>query len=224
MSKNGSISNSVIKRLPRYYRFLGELKKQGVERISSRELSQRMKLTASQIRQDLNCFGGFGQQGYGYHVDELRDEIGKILGVDREFGTILIGAGNLGRAIARHINFDTRGCKLIGIFDVDDQLVGRQVGDLQIRHTDDIPEFCAKNHPLAAVLCIPKEATQKIADTLVVMGIKAFWNFSHYDLSIGYDDIIVENVHLGDSLLTLTYGLNVLTSGDGEEDDDYVEE
>ncbi|MCD8095344.1 MAG: redox-sensing transcriptional repressor Rex [Ruminococcus sp.] len=221
MSKNGSISSSVIKRLPRYYRFLGELKKQGVDRISSRELSQRMKLTASQIRQDLNCFGGFGQQGYGYHVDELREEIGKILGVDRQFGTILIGAGNLGNAIATHINFDTRGCKLIGIFDNNEQLIGRQVGNLTVRHTDEIPAFCNEHHPIAAVLCIPKQAIQQIADTLVVMGIKAFWNFSHYDLSIGYDDIIVENVHLGDSLMTLSYRLNVLTSEKEMESDEY---
>lgn len=220
MAKNGSISTSVIKRLPRYYRFLGELKKQGTDRISSRELSLRMKLTASQIRQDLNCFGGFGQQGYGYHVDELREEIGKILGVDKHFPTILIGAGNLGRAIATHINFETRGCELIGIFDSNEQLVGRTVGNLSIRNIKDISDFCGEHRPTVAVLCIPKAATQQIADTLVSLGIKAFWNFSHYDLSIGYDDIIVENVHLGDSLLTLTYGVNVLTSGaeeDGEE-------
>jgi redox-sensing transcriptional repressor len=222
MSKNGSISASVIKRLPRYYRFLGELKKQGVDRISSRELSQRMKLTASQIRQDLNCFGGFGQQGYGYHVDELRKEIGKILGVDKRFRTILIGAGNLGRAIATHINFGTRGCELVGIFDSNEQLVGRRVGELNVMNIADLRDFCDVNHPTVAVLCIPKAATQQIADTLVSMGIKAFWNFSHYDLSISYDDIIVENVHLGDSLLTLTYGVNVLMSGsedDGNDDD-----
>jgi redox-sensing transcriptional repressor len=218
MAKNGSISASVIKRLPRYYRFLGELKKQGVDRISSRELSQRMKLTASQIRQDLNCFGGFGQQGYGYHVDELREEIGKILGVDKSFKTILIGAGNLGRAIATHINFDTRGCELIGIFDSNEQLTGRTVGKLSVMNITDLRAFCDEHHPTVAVLCIPKAATQQIADTLVCMGIKAFWNFSHYDLSIGYDDIIVENVHLGDSLLTLTYGVNVLMSGNEEED------
>lgn len=208
MSKNGSVSGSVIKRLPRYYRFLGELQKQGVERISSRELSLRMKLTASQIRQDLNCFGGFGQQGYGYHVVDLREEIGKILGVDKSFKTILIGAGNLGKAIARHIRFDTRGCELIGIFDIDENVVGRKVGELEIMHNDSIKDFCDRYKPEMAVLCIPKSATQEIADTLVSMGIKAFWNFSHYDLSIGYDNILVENVHLGDSLMTLVYGLN----------------
>lgn len=218
MSKNGSISASVIKRLPRYYRFLGELQKQGVERISSRELSERMKLTASQIRQDLNCFGGFGQQGYGYHVDSLHNEIGKILGVDRHFETILIGAGNLGKAIALHINFETRGCRLTGIFDVNPKLTGQLVGDIPIRHTDDIEAFCKEHSPVVAVLCIPKANTQEIADKLVSLGIKAFWNFSHYDLSIDYEGIIVENVHLGDSLLTLTYGANIITS-DKEDDE-----
>lgn len=208
MARTDTISASVIKRLPRYYRFLGELKKQGVERISSRELSERMKLTASQIRHDLNCFGGFGQQGYGYHVESLYMEIGKILGVNKNFKTILIGAGNLGKAIALHINFETRGCKLIGIFDVNPRLTGEKVGKISIQHTDEIENFCKENSPVVAVLCIPKTNTQQIADKLVSLGIKAFWNFSHYDLSIGYENIIVENVHLGDSLLTLTYGAN----------------
>lgn len=217
MSKNGSISSSVIKRLPRYYRFLGELEKQGIDRISSRELSELMKLTASQIRQDLNCFGGFGQQGYGYHVEDLRKEIGKILGVDRHFKTILIGAGNLGKAIAMHINFETRGCSLIGIFDVNPKLTGEVVSDIPIRHTDEIEKFCEKNSPVVAVLCIPKANTQEIADKLVSLGIKAFWNFSHYDLSIDYDNIVVENVHLGDSLLTLTYGTNIITDTEDED-------
>ena len=214
MAKNGSISSSVIKRLPRYYRFLGELKKQGVERISSRELSALMKLTASQIRQDLNCFGGFGQQGYGYHVDELHSEIGKILGVDRHFKTILIGAGNLGRAIATHINFETRGCKLIGIFDINTDIIGKSVGNLQISHVSQLDNFCKENSATVAVLCIPKATTQEIANKLVSLGLKAFWNFSHYDLSIEYENIVVENVHLGDSLLTLTYGVNIIDSDD----------
>jgi len=209
MSKEGSISASVIKRLPRYYRFLGELQKQGIERISSRELSDKMKLTASQIRQDLNCFGGFGQQGYGYHVESLRSEIGKILGVDRHFETILIGAGNLGKAIALHINFETRGCRLTGIFDENPKLIGSRIGEIPIKHTDEIEDFCREHSPVVAVLCIPKANTQKIADKLVKLGVKAFWNFSHYDLSIDYEGIIVENVHLGDSLLTLTYGANI---------------
>ena len=205
MGKNGNISVSVIKRLPRYYRFLGELEKQGTERISSRELSEKMKLTASQIRQDLNCFGGFGQQGYGYHVRSLREEIGHILGVDKDYPTILIGAGNLGKALALHINFETRGCRLVGIFDANPRLTGENVGGIAIRSTDDIEEFCNEVHPVVAVLCIPKTNTQAIADKLVGLGIRSFWNFSHYDLSIDHPGVEVENVHLGDSLLTLTY-------------------
>ncbi len=209
MSK-GTISVSVIKRLPRYYRFLGELEKQRVERISSGKLAALMKLTASQIRQDLNCFGGFGQQGYGYNVAELRAEIGKILGVDKGYPTIMIGAGNLGKAIASHINFESRGCKLIGIFDINPKLTGETVADIPIRHTDDIEAFCGEHKPVIAVLCIPKEATRQIAERLVELGIKAFWNYSHYDLTIEHSDIVVENVHLGDSLLTLTYNVNAL--------------
>ena len=214
MSKNGSISNSVIKRLPRYYRFLGELLKNDIVRISSRELSVRMKLTASQIRQDLNCFGGFGQQGYGYNVQELHKEIGKILGVDKNFNTILIGAGNLGRAIATHLNFESRGCKLIGIFDVNPDLIDVEVSGIKIRHIDEIESFCNENSPVVAVLCIPKANTQSVADSLVKLGVKAFWNFSHYDLSIDYEGIAVENVHLGDSLLTLTYNANKIDSAE----------
>ena len=155
--------------------------------------------------------------------DELRAEIGKILGVDKQFRTILIGAGNLGRAIATHINFDTRGCELIGIFDSNEQLTGKTVGNLKIMNIKTLESFCCEKHPIVAVLCIPKAATQQIADTLVGMGLKAFWNFSHYDLSIGYDDIIVENVHLGDSLLTLTYGVNVLTSDDDDREQEAEE-
>lgn len=208
MAKGSSISTSVIKRLPRYYRFLGVLLKEGFVRISSKELSEKMKLTASQIRQDLNCFGGFGQQGYGYNVEALHYEIGKILGVDKSIKAILIGAGNLGKAIATHINFDTRGCQLIGIFDINKDIVGTNVGGLEIKHTDEIESFCETEHPVIAILCIPKANTQAIADKLVKLGITGFWNYSHYDLSIDYDDIVVENVHLGDSLLTLTYRIN----------------
>ena len=208
MAKNGSISASVIKRLPRYYRFLGELMNKGVTRISSRELSELMKLTASQIRQDLNCFGGFGQQGYGYNVEELRGEIGRILGVDGSISAILIGAGNLGRAIASHINFETRGCKLVGIFDRDPALVGRQAGGVRIMDIDSLEDFCREHKPAMAVLCIPKAETQSIADRLVNLGVTAFWNFSHYDLSIDHSSVAVENVHLGDSLLTLVYSVN----------------
>lgn len=208
MSKSINISNSVIRRLPRYYRFLGELEDQQISKISSRELSERMHLTASQIRQDLNCFGGFGQQGYGYNVSELRKEIGRILGVDKLRKTILIGAGNLGTALAVHINFEKSGCSLIGIFDSNKKIVGNPLGKLTITDIDDLEKFCRENKPEVAVLCIPKSVTKEIVDRLTELGVRSFWNFSHYDINVEHKNIIVENVHLGDSLLTLSYGVN----------------
>lgn len=208
MSKSINISNSVIRRLPRYYRFLGELEDQQISKISSRELSERMHLTASQIRQDLNCFGGFGQQGYGYNVSELRKEIGRILGVDKHRKTILIGVGNLGTALAVHINFEKSGCSLIGIFDSNKKIVGNPLGKLTITDIDDLEKFCRENKPEVAVLCIPKSVTKEIVDRLTELGVRSFWNFSHYDINVEHKNIIVENVHLGDSLLTLSYGVN----------------
>lgn len=208
MSKSINISNSVIRRLPRYYRFLGELEDQQISKISSRELSERLHLTASQIRQDLNCFGGFGQQGYGYNVSELRKEIGRILGVDKHRKTILIGAGNLGTALAVHINFEKSGCSLIGIFDSNKKIVGNPLGKLTITDIDDLEKFCRENKPEVAVLCIPKSVTKEIVDRLTELGVRSFWNFSHYDINVEHKNIIVENVHLGDSLLTLSYGVN----------------
>ena len=202
------ISSAVIRRLPRYYRYLGELIESGVQRISSKELSARMKVTASQIRQDLNCFGGFGQQGYGYNVSELRKEIGRILGVDKHRKTILIGAGNLGTALAVHINFEKSGCSLIGIFDSNKKIVGNPLGKLTITDIDDLEKFCRENKPEVAVLCIPKSVTKEIVDRLTELGVRSFWNFSHYDINVEHKNIIVENVHLGDSLLTLSYGVN----------------
>lgn len=207
MSKN-AISNSVIRRLPRYYRFLGELEINGYVRISSRELSEKMGLTASQIRQDFNCFGEFGQQGYGYNVSELRIQIGMILGLDKKNPMILIGAGNLGTAIATHLDFNNRGFELIGAFDVNPDIIGKQLGDVTVQDISELEAFCHDRKPVAAILCIPKKAAEDEADRLIRCGIKAFWNFTHYDLKIGHSDVIVENVHLGDSLTTLSYGLN----------------
>ena len=172
MSKSINISNSVIRRLPRYYRFLGELEDQQISKISSRELSERMHLTASQIRQDLNCFGGFGQQGYGYNVSELRKEIGRILGVDKHRKTILIGAGNLGTALAVHINFEKSGCSLIGIFDSNKKIVGNPLGKLTITDIDNLEKFCRENKPEVAVLCIPKSVTKEIVDRLTELGVR----------------------------------------------------
>ena len=206
--KSGLISNSVIKRLPRYYRFLGELKALGMTRISSRELSERMGLTASQIRQDLNCFGGFGQQGYGYNIEMLQLEIAKILGLDRPKNTILIGMGNLGKAVTQHINFENKGFRLIGLFDSKESLVGQVVRNLPIRNTSTLDEFCRENLPDTAILCIPKEAAGNIANQLIKLGIKAFWNFSHYDIAMEHPEVQVENMHFGDSLMTLSYRIN----------------
>lgn len=169
-----------------------------------------MGLTASQIRQDFNCFGGFGQQGYGYNIKDLHAEIGRILGVDRLKPLILLGAGNLGKAIASHMDFRKRGFELIGIFDTAPELKGRRIGEICIYGEEDLESFCTEHKPVAAVLCIPKEAAAKEADRLVSYGIQAFWNFSHYDLKIALKNVVVENVHLGDSLTILSYGLSSL--------------
>ena len=205
--KRSEISSSVIKRLPRYYRFIGELIKQGIVRSSSGELAEKMSLTASQIRQDLNCFGGFGQQGYGDNLVELRTEIGKILGIDRGYKAVLFGAGNLGKAIASHMNFGEYGWELIGIFDSDLRKENEKVADLSVMHISRMESFITENKPEIAILCIPKAAAQEYADKLVSLGIKAFWNFSHYDLAVSHKNIVVQNVHLGDSIMTLSYGL-----------------
>ncbi len=211
MQNKKNISMSVIKRLPRYHRFLGNLGKKNIERISSLELSKQMGLTASQIRQDLNCFGGFGQQGYGYNVKMLYEEIGTILGVNNQKKTILIGAGNLGQAIARHMSFEMRGFDIIGIFDRDEALVNQELRNLNVRSTSTLEEFCKNNSPIVAVLCVPNtNETEMLIDTLVKCGIRAFWNFTHIDIKAKYPDVCVENVHLSDSLMTLCYQVNML--------------
>lgn len=205
MEKN--ISKSVIRRLPRYYRFLEELLNEGVEKISSSQLAERMRSTASQIRQDLNCFGGFGQQGYGYNVAELRAEIGAILHLDGKRKVILVGAGNLGRAIAAHIDFPQYGCELIGIFDRDRQLLGLNIAGLRICSTNALSDFCREYKPDMAVLCIPREGAEDTVKLLVESGVNAFWNFSHYDIQGDFPNAVVENVHLTDSLMTLSYSM-----------------
>lgn len=210
MTNAQGISELVINRLPRYHRFLGELLSEGVQRISSRELSERMGLTASQIRQDLNCFGGFGQQGYGYHIEQLRAEIGKILGLDKQNRAILIGAGNLGRAVASHMAFESKGFSLIGIFDKKEALKGQMIKGLPIRHIDDLDDFCRENLPSCAILCIPKADAADICNTLIGLGVKGFWNFSHCDLAVNHPNVAVENVHLGDSLMKLSYKITNL--------------
>ena len=204
----GIVSNSVIKRLPRYYRFLGELKASGMTKISSRELAERMGFTASQIRQDLNCFGGFGQQGYGYNIDILQEEIAHILGLDKPKSIILIGVGNLGRAVTMHMNFESKGFHLVGLFDSKESLVGQTVRNQPIRSINTLDEFCREYLPDAAILCIPKEVAEKISKQLIKLGVNSFWNFSHYDIAVNNPDVMVENVHLGDSLTRLSYKMS----------------
>ena len=200
-----NISKSVIRRLPRYYRFLGELQKTGTEKISSRELSERMRLTASQIRQDLNCFGGFGQQGYGYNVAELHAQIGSILHLNGEHKAVLIGAGNLGRAISVHLDFEKSGFKLIGIFDRDPAVIGEKIAGLEVRSAETLGEFCKENQPRMAILCIPRDGAKNTVSTLMSCNVTAFWNYSHYDILGDFPDAVVENVHLNDSLMALSY-------------------
>ncbi|NLL93952.1 MAG: redox-sensing transcriptional repressor Rex [Clostridiales bacterium] len=205
MSDN-KISTAVIKRLPRYYRYLGELIEMGVERISSNELSERMKVTASQIRQDLNNFGGFGQQGYGYNVKYLYDEIARILGLDRTHKVVIIGAGNLGRAIAGYGNFAKRGFLITAIFDINPELTGTDIGETKVSHLSELEEYARHNHIDIAALTIPKTQAVMVADRLYKLGVKAFWNFAHTDLNVP-QDCVVESVHLSESLMRISYNL-----------------
>ncbi len=198
------ISQAVIQRLPRYYRYLGELLENNVERISSSDLSKRMNVTASQIRQDLNNFGGFGQQGYGYNVKYLRTEIGKILGLDEFHNFIIIGAGNLGQALANYADFETSGFVLKGIFDINPKIDGTCIRGIKIRMMDELKEFVNKNKIEIAVLTIPKKNATDVAELLADTDIKGIWNFAHTDLKLP-ERIIVEDVHLSDSLMRLSY-------------------
>lgn len=202
--ENKGISKAVISRLPRYYRYLGELIEEGVERISSNELSTRMKVTASQIRQDLNNFGGFGQQGYGYNVKYLYSEIAKILGIDQQHNVIIIGSGNLGQAIANYTNFERSGFVIKGMFDINPKLIGLVIRGIEIRSVDDLENFIRENEIQIAALTIPKTKAPEIANRLVNAGIKAIWNFAHTDLVVP-EDVVVENVHLSESLMRLSY-------------------
>ncbi|AEY67753.1 MULTISPECIES: redox-sensing transcriptional repressor Rex [Eubacteriales] len=201
------ISMAVIKRLPRYHRYLNYLLELGIKRVSSKELSSRMGITASQIRQDLNCFGGFGQQGYGYNVESLYNEIGNILGINKTFYCIIIGAGNMGQALSNYENFIKRGFKVIGIFDVNPEVIGKKLKNLEVMNLDLLEEFILHNPVDIAMLCVPYRETATVADRVARLGVKGLWNFSPMDLKIPYD-VIVENVHLSDSLMVLGYKLN----------------
>lgn len=204
---NKEISQAVIGRLPRYFRYLGELKDDGIERISSQELSAIMKVTASQIRQDFNNFGGFGQQGYGYKVEYLYEEIGKILGLHKTHNLIIIGAGNLGQALANYMNFERRGFLFRGIFDNNSALFGKKIRDLEVRPMEELETFVKENEIDIAVLTIPKASALEVAERLARQDIKGIWNFAHIDLNLP-KEIQVENVHLSDSLMKLTYNIN----------------
>lgn len=203
---NGNISNVVIRRMPRYYRYLTDLLDNGVERISSNELSKIMNVTASQIRQDLNNFGGFGQQGYGYNVEYLHQEIGKILGIDRKHHMIIIGAGHLGQAIANFMNFEKRGFVISGIFDVNPELKGAKIRGIEVRMMDELEEFIQNNPVDIVIFTMPKDKASDIAQKVVSLGIKAIWNFANMELDLP-DDVTVENVHLSDSLMQLSYNI-----------------
>ena len=207
MDNGRQISMAVVRRLPKYHRYLLVLINNDIDRISSKELSERIGFTASQIRQDLNNFGDFGQQGYGYNVKELYNEISKILGLNAIYKTVIIGAGNLGQAVANYSHFEKLGFKLQALFDKNPKLIGLKIRDIEIYDIDKLPEFIKSNKIDIGIICTPSEQAQIVAGTLSSMGIKAIWNFAPIDLDIP-KDIVVENVHLSESLLTLTYRIN----------------
>ncbi len=201
------ISQAVIRRMPRYYRYLGDLLEEGVERISSNDLSKRMMVTASQIRQDLNNFGGFGQQGYGYNVKFLYEEIGKILGLDQKHHIIVVGAGNLGQALTNYTKFEKLGFVTIALFDVNPELKGKTIRGIPVYMMDELDSFCEDNVVDIAALTLPKEAAEEMAQRLIDLGIHAIWNFAHVDIALENKLVVVENVHLSDSLMQLSYNI-----------------
>ena len=200
-----AVSDAVIKRLPRYHRYLGDLLEDGRLRISSAELSKLMKVTASQIRQDLNCFGGFGQQGYGYNISYLYNKISELLGVEEGYTAVICGAGNLGRALAATRMFEKRGVKRIAMFDVDERIVGSEICGIPVYHIDELFDFCQKHKVDIGVLTVPRTAAFRVANTLVKSGVKGIWNFASTEFEIEAEGVTLENVHLGDSLMRLCY-------------------
>lgn len=207
MEKKKNVSMAVIKRMPKYYRYLGELVKNDVDRISSKELGEKIGFTASQIRQDLNNFGDFGQQGYGYNVKELHNQIGTILGIGKEYNAVLIGAGNIGQAIANYSRFTDIGLGITAIFDANPKLVGMRIRDVEIKDIDELKEYLEENNIDMGILCVPRINAQKVCDVLVNGGVKGIWNFAPIDLHVP-ETVKVENVHLSESLLTLVYQMN----------------
>ena len=210
----GEVPPAVIKRLPRYHRYLGDLLRDGTKRISSRELSEIMGVTASQIRQDLNYFGGFGQQGYGYNVTYLHGKIGELLGITQGYRAVIVGAGNLGRALAATHMFERRGVERLALFDVSSELVGTTVYGLPVYHLDRLESFCAENKVDIGVLTMPKEAAEDVCRRLIGGGVKGVWNFANMELRLNTPGVIVENIHLGDSLMTLCYEIKTAYAED----------
>ena len=205
MKRNSKVSTAVIRRLPRYYRQLSELQRKGVVRISSSALGKSMGLTASQIRQDLFCFGGFGQQGYGYKVDGLKEQIGEILGINRGHTIVVLGAGNLGRALMENFHFERSGVALSAAFDVAPDVVGQRLSGVPVHHVDQLEEYLGQHPASIGVLTVPRSVANRIAGRLVASGVKGIWNFTNIELTVDAPDIVIENVHFADSLLALSY-------------------
>ena len=221
MKRNAKVSTAVIRRLPRYYRQLSELQEAGVVRISSSALGKSMGLTASQIRQDLFCFGGFGQQGYGYKVESLKEEIGEILGISKGHTIIVLGTGNLGRAIIENFRFSSNGFHLLAAFDVNPQVVGTKIAGVPVYHADEMEDFISKHPVSVGMLTVPISAAQAMGDRLVAAGVKGIWNFTNYEISFNPEKVVVESVHFSDSLLALSYMIS-RPSGEmeGEEEEE----
>jgi len=202
--QDNRISEAVIHRLPKYYRYLSELETAGIERVSSSRMSHEMNLNASQIRRDLNCFGGFGQQGYGYHVSRLKQEIMRILGIGASYQAVIVGAGNIGQALLKYRHFADEGYHIVAVFDSDPELIGREVGGVKIRSASELSGFVKENNVDIAIITVPKNYAQKTADELVSLGVKGIWNFAPVDVQVRRG-VSVENVHLSDSLYILSY-------------------
>ena len=216
-----SVSSAVIKRLPRYHRYLGDLLREGKFRISSAELSQMMNVTASQIRQDLNCFGGFGQQGYGYNVKYLHAKISELLGVNNGFSAVIVGAGNLGRALAATHMFERRGVNRLALFDTNPELIGGDIYGIPVYSVESLADFCRENRVNIGVLTVPKEAAYEVAVTMAEAGVAGIWNFTNMELKLPeHSHVIVENIHLGDSLMTLCYEIKTKNEEEGKDSDD----
>jgi len=205
LTKCSAVPSAVIKRLPRYHRYLGDLLEAGRLRISSSELSELMNVTASQIRQDLNCFGGFGQQGYGYNIKYLMSKISELLGVNEGYGAVIVGAGNLGRALSTTNMFMRRGVRRLALFDVDERIIGTEINGIKVYHVDELYDFCKREKVEIGVLTVPKAVAYDVAKTMADAGVKGIWNFANMELKLEDKSVIVENIHLGDSLMTLGY-------------------